>query len=214
VTGHVFVVDGDSATVSVIDPKSDQAIATVNGGGGLEYAVADGAGKVYVNGAEKKEIVRIDVRTNMVDARWPITGCTNPHGLAIDPASHRLFASCANQVMAVIDTTNGSSVATLPIGQGTDAAAFDPSHKRAFSSNSEGTVTVIGQKSGAYAVLDTVPTQVTGRTMGVDPVSGRLFVAAADVDPNAKPAPGPGGRPGRPKALPGSLKLLFLDPVR
>ena len=213
-TGHVFVVDGDSKVVTVVDPKTDTAIANVDGGGGLEYAVAGDDGKVYVNGAEKKEIVRIDAKTNTADAHWPIPGCTSPHGLAIDRAGHKLFVSCVNKLMTVVDTTSGAVVATLPIGQGTDAAAFDPGRKRAFSSNGEGTLTVIAQNGpGKYSVLETVPTKVTGRTMGIDPSSGRLFIAAAETDPNAAPPPGPNGRPGRPQPLPGSLKLLFLDPV-
>jgi len=213
-SGHVFVVDGDSKTVTVIDAKTDTVLANIDTGGGLEYAVPGADGKIYVNGAEKKEIVRIDVKTNQVDAHWPIPGCTSPHGLAADTTAHRLFVTCVNKVMTVVDATNGSVVATLPIGQGTDAAAFDPVRKRAFSSNGEGTITVVAEKGpNAFAVAETVPTRVTGRTMGIDPATGRLFVAAADIDPNAKVAPGPGGRPGRPRPLPGSLKLLFLDPV-
>jgi len=172
-------------------------------------------GKIYVNGEEKKEIVRIDVATNKVDARWPMPGCTSPHGLAIDTAGHQLFSTCANKVMTVVDTTSGAVVATLPIGQGTDAAAFDPARKRAFSSNGEGTITVVDAKDPTkMSVIETVPTRVTGRTMGIDPATGRLFVAAADIDPKAPVPAGPNGRPGRPRPVPGSLKLLFLDPVR
>lgn len=214
-TGHVFVVDGDSKTVTVVDSKTDTVLANVDTGGGLEYAVVGDDGKVYVNGSEKREIVRIDEKTNTVDAHWPIPGCTSPHGLAIDTAGHRLFTSCVNQVMTVVDTTSGRLVATVPIGQGTDAAAFDPARKRAFSSNGEGTLTVIAEKGpNDFAVAETVPTRVTGRTMGIDPASGRLFIAAADIDPKAPVPAGPNGRPGRPRPLPGSLKLLFLDPIR
>jgi YVTN family beta-propeller protein len=214
-TGHVFVVNGDSKTLTVIDPKTDMVAATIDAGGKLEYAVADGAGKVYVNGAGNKEIVRIDAGTNKVDARWAIPGCTSPHGLAIDTAGHRLFVSCVNKVMTVVDTNKGSVIVSLPIGQGTDAAAYDPGRKRAFSSNGDGTLTVIAAGgSGAPTVAETVTTKVTGRTMGIDPASGRLYVAAGEIDANAKPPPGPNGQPGRPRPLPGSLKLLFLDPVR
>src|SRR5579863_5466025 len=102
-SGHIFVVDGDSKVLTVIDPKTDTAIATVDAGGGLEYAVSGNNGKLYVNGAENKEIVRVDTATNQVDAHWPIPGCTSPHGLAIDTASHRLFVSCVNEVMTVVD---------------------------------------------------------------------------------------------------------------
>ena len=214
-TGHVFVAEGDAKTVTVVDPKTDQVIANIDAGGKVEYVVPGDDGKVYVNGEEKKEIVRIDAKTNTVDAHWPMPNCASPHGLAIDNAGHRLFATCVNKVMTVVDTTSGAVVASVPIGQGTDAAAFDPVRKRAFSSNGDGTLTVVAQNGpNSYSVAETIKTQVTGRTMGIDPASGRLFVAAADVDTKAPVTPGPNGRPGRPKLVPGSLKLLFLDPVR
>ena len=212
-SGHVFVVDGDSEKLTVVDPKSDSAIATIDVGGGLEYAVAGNNGKVYVNGAEKKEIVRIDTATNKVDARWPIPACTSPHGLAIDTASHRLFPTCANNVMMVLNTDTGAVVASLPIGAGTDGAAFDPKRKLIFSSNNDGTLSVISEKDPqTFVSLGSIKTQVTGKNMGINPDSGRLFVAVADIDPNAAVPVGPNGRPGRPRPLPGSLKLLFLDP--
>lgn len=214
-SGHVFVAEGDAKTVTVVDPKTDQVIANIDAGGKVEYIVPGDDGKVYVNGEEKKEIVRIDAKTNTVDAHWPIPGCTSPHGLAIDNAGHRLFSTCVNKVMTVVDTTSGAMVASLPIGQGTDAAAFDPVRKRAFSSNGDGTLTVVDEKSpNSFSVAETVQTRVTGRTMGIDPASGRLFIAAADVDTSAPAPAGPNGRPGRPKLVAGSLKLLFLDPVR
>lgn len=214
-SGHIFVVDGDSKAVSVIDPASDTVAATINVGEGLEYAVSGDNGKVYVNGAENKELVRIDTRTNAVDARWPVPGCESPHGLAYDAASHRAFITCVNKVMTVVNTDTGAVVASLPIGAGTDAAAFDPKRKLVFSPNgADGTLTVIREVNpNTFVSLGTIKTAVTGRTMSIDPQTGRLYILAADIDPAAPVTPGPGGRPGRPKPLPGSLKLLFLDPA-
>lgn len=208
VSGHIFVVNGDSATLTVIDPKLDTPIATVNGGGKLEYAVAGGNGKLYVNGAEKKEIVRIDTQTNQADAHWPIPACTSPHGLAIDPATHRLFSSCINNVLVVVNTDTGATVATLPIGSGTDAAAFDSKRKLIFSSNGrDGTLSVIQEKdANTFVPLGSVKTAVSARTMAVDPDTGRIFLAAGDMQPQADPN-------ARPQAVPGSLRLLFLDPA-
>jgi YVTN family beta-propeller protein len=208
-TGHVFVVNGDSATLTVIDPQSDTAIATIDGGGKLEYAVADGDGKLYVNGAEKKEIVRIDTKTNQVDAHWSMPNCTSPHGLAMDATTHRLFSSCVNNVLVVVDTDSGATVATLPIGSGSDAAAFDPKRKLVFSSNGrDGTLSVIQEKdANTFVSLGDIKTAVTARTMAVDPATGRIYLAAGDIDPQAV-APN-----GRPRTVPGSLKLLFLDPA-
>jgi YVTN family beta-propeller protein len=212
-SGHIFVVDGDSKVLTVIDPKTDTAIATIDGGGGLEYAVSGNNGKLYVNGAEKKEIVRVDTASNKVDAHWPIPDCTSPHGLAIDTKAHRLFVSCVNSVLTVVNAQSGAVVTTLPIGAGTDGAAFDPARKLIFSSNFDGTVSVIREVSpDKYQALDSIKTQITGKNMTIDPASGRLFVAVADIDPNAPVPPGPNGRPGRPRPLPGTLKVLFLDP--
>jgi YVTN family beta-propeller protein len=213
-THHVFVVDGDSAVVTVIDPKTDQVIATVDGGGALEFAVADGRGSLYVNGAQKREIVRIDTSTNTATAHWPIPDCASPHGIAVDTESHRLFVSCVNKVLTVVNADSGAVVASVPIGSGTDAAAFDPKRKLIFSSNGvDGTISIIRENSPqSFTPAGEIKTAVTARTMAVNPVTGRLYVAAATVDSSTPPAPGPDGRPGRPKLVPGSLQVLFLDP--
>jgi YVTN family beta-propeller protein len=213
-SGHIFVVDGDSKALTVIDPATDAVIATVDAGEGLETAVSGGDGKIYVDGAENRDLLRIDVKTNAVDARWPIAGCASPHGLALDKAAHRAFVSCVNKVMTVVDTDSGAVLASLPIGQGTDSAAFDPKRKLAFSSNGDGTLSIIREVDPqTFVSAGTIKTAATGRTMGIDPQTGRLYIAAADIDPNAQVPPGPGGRPGRPRIVPGSLKLLFLDPA-
>src|SRR5262249_14709953 len=147
------------------------------------------------------------------DAHWPIPGCTSPHGLAIDTATHRLFVTCANSLMTIVNADSGQVVTSLPIGAGSDGAAFDPRRKLAFSSNNDGTVTVVREDSpDKFTAAGSITTQITGKNMTIDPVTGRLFVAVADIDPKAVVAPGPGGRAGRPRPLPGSLKILFLDP--
>lgn len=213
-SGHVFVVDGDSKALTVIDPATDTVIATIDTGGGMESAVAGGNGKLYVNGSRNKELLRIDVAANAVDARWPLPDCASPHGLALDPAAHRAFVTCVNKIMTVVNTDTGAVVASLPIGLGTDAAAFDPARKLAFSSNGDGTLSIVREVDpDTFVSLGSIKTALGGRTMSIDHRTGRLFIAAADIDPTP-PQPGPDGRPGRPKPVPGSLKLLFLDPAK
>ena len=146
VSGHVLVITGDSGKVEVIDPKSDSLVASIDGGGPLEFGVLGGNGKFYVDGEDKNEIVRMDLGKNAADAHWPLTGCKTPHGLAIDRAHMRLFASCGNKVMDVVDANTGKVLASLPIGAGTDFAEFDAKSGIAFSSNRDGTLSMVTEK--------------------------------------------------------------------
>ncbi|MGN6850073.1 MAG: YncE family protein [Sphingomicrobium sp.] len=207
-TGHVFVIEGDPAAVTVIDPKTDAPVATIKAGEKLEYGAGDGRGSIYVAGVANGDLVKIDARTNRVVAHWPTPGCTAPHGLAVDARAHRAFMGCANAVMAVVDTNSGRVVAMLPIGHGNDAVAFDSVRKRVFSSNGrDGTITVYQQQSpDRYVALAPVQTVVSARTMSVDARTGNLFVAAADTEPS--PTPG-----GRPHVKPGTLRLLIFKPI-
>lgn len=208
-SGHVFVVEGDPGAVSVIDPKTDMQIAVIKAGEKLEYAAGDGHGLVFAAGEEKSDLVRIDVKTHTVTAHWPTPECKSPHGLAVDAEHHRAFMGCVNSLMVVVDTKTGKEVAKLPIGKGNDAVAFDPVHGRVFSSNGvDGTISVYRQATpDRYELVDTLTTAVSGRTMDVDPKTGRLYVAAADVDPPAAPG-------ARPKPRAGTLRLMMFDPVK
>ena len=209
-SGHVFVIDGDSGKLTVIDPKTDSVIATVDGGGALEFGDAGDNGKFYVNGVENNEIVRIDTATNKADAHWPLPGCIKPHGLAIDRVHHRLFASCSNKVMVVMDDDNGSVIATIPIGTGTDFATFDPKRELAFSSNRDGTLSVVAELSpDKFVALAPIPTELGARTMALDPVSGRIYLLTADMIVNKTAAPNDLRH--RYRIAPGSVRLLFLD---
>ena len=211
-SGHMFVIDGDSAKLTVIDPKTDTVVATINTGGQLEFGVSGDNGKFYVNGTEKHEIVRVDTATNKVDAHWPMPTCLHPHGLAIDRVHHRLFASCANKVMVVMNADNGTVLASLPIGEGTDAADFDPDRDLAYSSNREGMLSVIAERSpDSFVALPAIQTESGARTMALDPASGRIYLVTADITEN-KAVPATDYRH-RFTIKPGTVRLLFLDPV-
>ena len=209
-TRRVFVMNGDGQDTTVIDTAQDVAVATIPLQGQPEFAAADGEGHVFVNITDKREIVRIDARSARIEARWPIPACERPHGLAIDPATHRLFSSCVNRLLLVVSADDGHVVASLPIGLGTDAAAYDPKRKLVFSSNGEGTLSVIRQQGAdQYVSLGNLPTKPLARTMTLDPDSGRLYLVTADVselNPKAERLRE------RYAIRPGTVQLLFLDP--
>jgi YVTN family beta-propeller protein len=218
-SGHVFVVDGDPGLLTVIDPKANRVVATVHVGSRLEFAVAGDNGKVYVNGVANKEIFRIDTAKNRVDAAWSIRQCEAPHGLAIDTETHRLFSSCENGWLVVVNADTGKTVESLPIGRGSDAVAFDATRKLIFSSNgNDGTLSVIREiDANTFVLAGTIKTALSARTMSLDPVSGRLFLAAADTTAKAMAAFRAAREAGEHAPSPfvrGSLKLLFFDPRR
>ncbi len=210
---HVFVINGDPGTLTVIDARTLRLLSTIEVGGKLEAAVADGAGSLYVNDAGQRQLLRISTRSNQLQARWPMASCESPHGLAMDNVSRRLFVSCVNRVLLVVDADRGNIVATLPIGNGTDAAAYDPVRKLIFSSNGrDGTVSVILQRDrDDYVALDSIVTAPLARTMTLDPQSGRLYLVTADVQAQAPNSATETAR--RPAIVPGSVRMLFFDPV-
>jgi YVTN family beta-propeller protein len=212
VTRNVYVINGDSGSLTVIDPKTNTPLSTINVGAGLEAGVVDGKGALFIDGADNHDIVRIDAKTNKVEAHWAMPDCKKPRGLAIDPGTRRLFASCANNLLVVVDADNGANIATLPIGSSTDGAAFDPIRKRIFSSNGDGTLSVILEKDAqTFVSAQTIKTAPGARTMAIDPDTGRLFLVAADIAKIDPPA-SPGGRP-RVTYVPDSLKLFYFDPI-
>ncbi len=210
-SGHIFVINGNSGSITVIDPAKDAAMATIKIGAGLEAGAIDGSGKLYVDGVENHEIIEIDTSKNTVAAHWPMPDCRRPHGIAVDPAARRIFATCANKVLVVVDADSGANIATVPIGSSSDGAAFDPIRKLIFSANGEGTLTVIEEKDAqTFLALGTIKTAPSARTMAVDVPTGRLFLPAADIAKTDPPAT-PGGRP-HVAFAPGSLRLLVLTP--
>jgi YVTN family beta-propeller protein len=209
-SGHIFVIDGDSGKLTVIDPRTDAVVATIDVGGGLEFGDTGNNGKFYVDGAEKNEIVRVDTATNKADAHWAMPTCVKPHGLAIDREHRRLFATCSNKVMVVMNADNGAVIATLPIGDGTDFASFDPNNGLAYSSNRDGTLSVVAEVSpDKFTSLPPIQTQIGARTMAIDPKSGRIYLVTADMTVNESAIPADFRH--RYSIKPGSVRLLFLD---
>jgi YVTN family beta-propeller protein len=212
VTRHVYVINGDSGSLTVIDPKTNEPIATIDVGAGLEAGLADAEGALFVDGVENHDIVKIDTHANKVVAHFAMPACKRPHGLAIDPKTRRLFATCANNILVVVDADNGANIATQPIGSSSDGAAFDPIRKLIFSSNGDGTLSVIKEKDAqTFVPADTIKTVPSARTMAIDPETGRIFLVAADIAKTEPPA-SPGGRP-HVTFTPDTLKLFYLDPI-
>jgi DNA-binding beta-propeller fold protein YncE len=203
-TKRVFAMNGRSGDITAINAADGQVAGTIPVGGKLEFAAADGKGTVYVNVEDKSELVHIDAGKLAVLHRWPLAPCTEPSGLAIDTKTRRLFVGCDNKMMAIVNADTGKIVTTVPTGEGTDASGFDPATSFAFSSNGEGTLTVVHEDSAdKFTVVENVPTKRSARTMALDLKTHNIFLPAADFDPP------PAGEK-RPKMKPDSFVVLML----
>jgi DNA-binding beta-propeller fold protein YncE len=210
-TKHVFTFNGRGKNASVFDTRG-KVVATIDLGGKPEFGVSDGHGKVFVNIEDTSELAVIDAKTNTVSARWKLAPCESPSGLAIDRKHHRLFTVCENEMMAVVDATNGHVVTTVPTGKGTDAAAFDDEKQFAFASNGQSaTLTIVHETSpDKYEVVDNVGTQRSARTMALDTKTHHVFLPAAKF--GEPPAPTEKNPRPRPPVVPGSFELIEVAP--
>ena len=208
---RVFAFNGRGKSATAIDAAGGTVAGTIPLDGKPEFAVADGKGRVFVNIEDKNQVTVIDSRGLRVEKSWPIPSCEEPTGLALDREHGRLFAVCHNRTMAVLDAETGRSVASLPIGEGVDAAAYDPGTALAFASNGDGTLTIVKQDGpDAYHVVENTATQRGARTMALDEQTHRVFLATAEFGP-PPPATAEQPRP-RPPVVPGSFTILVLGP--
>ncbi|HEV2104391.1 MAG TPA: YncE family protein [Candidatus Eisenbacteria bacterium] len=208
---RVFTFDGGSDDATAIDGASGVVAGGVPLGGRPEFAAADGKGRMYVNLEDSSAVVAFDSKTLGVLGRWPLAPGEGPSGFALDREHGRLFSGCHNQKLVVMDAANGHVVADLPIGQGVDAVAYDPGTHTVFSSNGDGTLTVIREDDpDHYTVLGNATTQRGARTMALDPKTHRVYLCTADF--GEAPAATPDNpRPRRPM-VPGSFVILVTEP--
>ncbi len=200
----VISCNGMSKNMTVIDPATDAVVATIQLTGWPETAVSDGKGKIYVNNAEKAELDVIDAGTFQVIHSWPNKPGSGASGLAIDRETMRLFATCENKMMIVMDATNGKVITTFPTGDGADGAGFDAGMKTAYSSNGEGTLTVIKEVSpDKFTLVGNVPVKPGSRTIAVDQDTHKVYLPSASFKPATKES-------FRPQIIPGTFRILVV----
>lgn len=203
-SAKIITCNGRGKNLSIIDPKQNKVIDSVDVGGKPETAVSDGSGKIFVNIEDKNEIVVVDVRSFKVLSRWSIAPGEGPTGLVYDATTKRLFAGCEKLLM-VIDATNGKIVAKLTIGDGCDGVAFDTKTNNIFTSNGEGTITVVHEESAdKFVVVENIVSKRGARTIAIDKATGRLYLPTAEFEAMEP------GQKGRPKMKAGTFQVLVV----
>ena len=211
--GEVYIFNHRGNSVTIIDAKTSNVVATVSLGGGPEFAAIDSAAdRVYVNIEDKSEVVAIDTTKHEVVAHWPLAPGEEPSGIAFDAAHHRLFSTCHNKMMTMLDTQSGKVVGTTAIGTGVDGAAFDDATQLVFASCGEGVTNIVKEETPEkLRAVQTLKTERGARTMALDPKTHRIYLPTAQFQP--PPSPSPGASPGRPSVVPNTLKLLVYGPT-
>jgi DNA-binding beta-propeller fold protein YncE len=207
----VLSFNGDANSATVVDPRKGARITNIPLGGKPEYGQPAGNGKIYVNLTDSSQIVEIDGRALKVTRRWSTGPCENPVPMAIDVRHQRLFSGCRNGVLAVSDYRNGRLVTTVPIGRGTDGAGYDAGTRTVYTSNGEGTLSIIHQDDADhYTVVENLKTAPFARNMGIDPATHRIYLPVADFGP---PPDSTAANPRRrPPMLPGTFKVMVVEP--
>ncbi len=209
---QAYILSHVAPHITAIDTKGGAVVGTVDIGGMPEQGVIDGKGHLYIDVEDKANIAVVDTKTLTVTAHYDVTGkggtCA---GLAMDTKNRILFAACRNPAtMVILNADDGNIITTLPIGAGSDGAGFNPNTMEAFSSQGDGTLTIIKEFSPTnFEVEQTLQTMVGARTSTLDTKTNRIILIAAEVGPPTPPAQ-PGGRPGRGAVLPGSFSILVV----
>ena len=176
-TKRVFAFNAHSSNATAIDAATDKVVGTITFDGGPEFSVSNNKGLMYVNIESKNQIEVFNPKTLKVISKLPLTPGEGPSGLAIDLKHNILFSGCHNKLMAVVNAKTGKVITTLPIGGRVDACSFDPGTNLAFSSNGEGTLTVIHEVSPKeFKVIDNVTTQKGLRTMALDSITHKVYL--------------------------------------
>jgi DNA-binding beta-propeller fold protein YncE len=207
-THRVFAFNGRGRNATVIDARTEAVIGTIPLDAKPEFAVADEVGHLFVNLEDRNAIAEIDARLLEVTRTFPLPGCEEPSGLALDRQHHRLFSVCSNNVMAIVDSRSGKLVRNAQIGAGPDAASFDPATQLVYASAGDGTLTILKEVTpDTFKLMQTLSTRPGARTMALDASSHRVFLATAQREPIDINHPG-----ARPKVALDTFEVLVFEP--
>ncbi|HEY1496423.1 MAG TPA: hypothetical protein VGF49_17845, partial [Candidatus Solibacter sp.] len=212
---RVWVFSHSAPNATVLDAKDGSIVGTVDLGGAPEQAATDGKGHLYVDIEDKDNVAVVDTKTMKVTGNYPLEGKGGtPAGLAMDDKNNILFVACRNPAtMVIMNAADGKIITTLPLGAGTDGAVFNPKTMEAFSSQGDGTLTVIKENSPtSFVVEQTVKTPVRAKTLTLDNKTDHILLITAEFAPPPAPAtpPAPGGRGGRGVMVPDSFSIVVV----
>ena len=208
-SGKIIVSNYKGGTISVIDPKLDKVEETIEvGGNKVTGIVSDGNGNLFVNLADKHEVVWVNLSTYEVAMHWGLGTGKSPTGIAIDTKFNRLFSVC-NKLLVIFDAEKAKIIDSIRIGENPDGIIFDPVNKLIFTANWNGSISVISQISADdYALIDNIPTKKGSNSMTFDETTLSLYVPGADQETVPKTST---KQSSLTRWIPGSFQVMVLD---
>ncbi len=209
---RTYIWSHSAPNATVINSKDGSVVGTIDLEGAPEQAVTDGKGHIYVDIEDKDNVAVIDAKTMKVTAHYDLAGkggtCA---GLAMDVKNEILFVACRKpQTMVIMNAKDGKIIDALPLGAGTDGAVFNPKTMEAFSSQGDGTLTIVKENSPtSFVVEQTVTTPVRAKTLTLDAKTGNILLITAEYTPAPPPPPG-GGRGGRGSMVPDTFSIVVV----
>lgn len=210
---RVYIFSHSAPNATVIDAKDGALLGTIDLGGAPEQAASDGKGHLYVDVEDKGTVAVVDAKTMKVTAQYSLNGKGGGNaGLALDAKNHVLFVACRDpQVMVMLDANDGKYLGDLPIGRGCDGAGFNSKTMECFSSQGDGTLTVIKETSPTkFEVEQNVKTMPGAKTMTIDNKTGKVLLIAGEYGPAPTTPTQPGERGGRRPMIPGSFSIIVV----
>jgi len=138
----IYAASGVSMAATLIDPANLKSVATIPLGGSAEFAVFDSrTGLIYQNLSDSNAFAAVNAATRTIVWRYSLKQCEFPTGMAIDEADNRLFIACGkNSRLVIFDLNLRRIVTSVPIGFGTDSAAYDSELHRIYTTGLLGTL--------------------------------------------------------------------------
>jgi len=227
---RVYIGSHPTKSLLVVDAKDGSVLGHIDLGGTPEQTVSDGKGTIYQVLQDRPGAVAVvDAKTMKVTATYPFGENGGCNGLALDAKNQILFAACSvmgpagmpvdpanpSQRFVILSAKDGKILERLPLAGSSDGAAFNPSTMEAFSTQGNGTMTIVKEQSATrFEVEQNLKTWAGNgaRTIAFDSQTGHLFAMASEAGPPPPPGTTPpgGGRGGRGAAIPGSFTIIMV----
>jgi hypothetical protein len=161
------VYAGCDEVMLALDAKTGEKKASIDLPGAVHgFKIDKNAGKIYAVLTKESLIAVIDIASNKITARFPLTISDAGSPIAQDSEKGLLFVGCPKQkpMVVVFDTKTGQEVGSVVIPAGVDDIYFDKKRNRIYASCSDSVLVVIEKVGVKYEVVAKIETPANSRT--------------------------------------------------